>query len=591
MRRLILLLVLGVPVAAGAPTSEAPSEISVRLYWLCAPVQVRLTPNGGTMSLRLCPTCKPAPMARPIGFKASHSVLSIEGLSAARPRGAPPGAVKTAEVSGPFSLEVPGKPRVGMAYPLEIAARDDRILLTLRLPLEDYVAAVLVGESGNFASEESLKAMAVAVRTFAVRQRGQRRGAHPSEGFDFCDTTHCQLFRLGPLWRRMRIMAEATESELLWYEGSLSATYYHRQCGGTTEAVEQAWPGRKAPYLRQMGDTYCLTRGRGEWHAEIGKVELRKALAAAGVEVPASLHALTVVKRTPSGRVARLEVTGSKTVTVKAATLRRAVGRALGWERIRSDLYDVRDAGEQVAFHGYGAGHGVGLCQVGAAEMGREGKPFEGILRYYYRGTSLGLTAQGVPWQTLGGERADLLTTRPKQDEPLLPLIERVMRDAEGQTGWTLYLRPQFKVYPSVEIFRNSTGAPGWVAASTRGRVIRLQPPEVLRASATLEPTIRHELLHLLVEGHARRGLPLWFREGLVVALAAVGPPLLDTGAFRDATALERALTRPQTHHELEQAYHSARARVESLIARHGKDTVLGWVEHGLPSAALASAH
>ena len=185
----------------------------------------------------------------------------------------------------------------------------------------------------------------------------------------------------------------------------------------------------------------------------------------------------------------------------------------------------------------------------------------------------------------------DLLTTRPKEDEPLIGLIERLLRELEGRTGWTLYLRPQFRIYPSLDTFRNSTGDPGWVTASTRGHVIRLQPPELLRSAGTLEATIRHELLHLLVEGHAHRGLPLWFREGIVFALAAAGPPARDPGVFHNTAVLERALTRPQTHQEAEQAYQTARARVESLIGKYEKDRVLGWVQHGLPPAVLAGAH
>ncbi len=592
IRQVTPLLLLFVPLIAGAQAPGGQPEVSVRLYWLRSLKQVNLRPNGNTILIRLCATCKANRLSSSLEIKVIQGHLTaLEGLRTATAGGKAAAPVKSLEVSGRYQLEVPGKPRVSVRYPLEIAAHDDHILLTLRLPLEDYVAAVLAGESSNFTSEESLKAMAVAVRTFAVRQRAQQRGGHSGEGFDFCDTTHCQVFRLGSAWNRMRVAAEATEGELLWYEGSLAGTYYHRHCGGTTEAVEEAWPGGKVPYLRQMSDTYCRTRGRGEWHSEVSKSELRAALAASGVHLPTTPHALSVVKRTPSDRVSRLEVTGSAPVSVPAATLRRAVGRTLGWERIQSDLYEVRNAGDHFVFHGYGAGHGVGLCQAGAAEMGREGKSFEKILRYYYPGTSLGLTAQGVPWQALGGERMDLLTTRPKEDGPLIGLIEGLLRELEGRTAWTLYLRPQFRVYPTLETFRNSTGDPGWVAASTRGHVIRLQPPELLRSAGTLEPTIRHELLHLLVEGHAHGGLPLWFREGIVLALSAAGPPARDPGVFRNTGVLEHALARPQTHQEAEQAYQTARARVESLIGKYGKDKVLGWVQRGLPPAVLASAH
>ncbi len=76
---------------------------------------------------------------------------------------------------------------------LRIESRDGFLLLTLSMPLERYVAAVLQGESAGFKSGEALKAMAVAARTYAVHFDSR----HRSEGFDFCDTTHCQDVRLG----------------------------------------------------------------------------------------------------------------------------------------------------------------------------------------------------------------------------------------------------------------------------------------------------------------------------------------------------------------------------------------------------------
>ncbi len=490
-------------------------------------------------------------------------------------------------VSGSYLIEVPPNAPLAINYPLEIRAHDGRLLLTLRLPLEDYVAAVLAGESSNFSSAESLKAMAVAVRTYAVRFRGR----HRAEGFDFCDTTHCQDVRLGAAFDRMAEAAEATEGELLWYEGQPAATYYHQNCGGVTEASHYAWSRLNVPYLQQHADYYCVARNRGEWHSEINKEDLRRALAGTGLNVPGRLDMLQVVARTPSGRVARLSLTASARVLVAASALRFAVGRTLGWHHIRSDLYDVRDAGDRFAFHGYGAGHGVGLCQLGADQMGSEGKGYRQILDFYYPGTVLGLTAQGFAWRALAGEGVELLTTRPQDDQWLLTLAERLIKEAEEQSGWDFKIRPRLKVYPSVAAFRDATGQPGWVAASTRGRVVRLQPPTVLRSAGSLEPTLRHELLHLLVESRAHPGLPLWFREGLVLYLAepdmafdsVQGQRSQPAQEYRDPKALDRALRQPRSRAEMQQAYQAARSRVHELVRVHGREAVLGWIERGLP--------
>jgi stage II sporulation protein D len=77
-------------------------------------------------------------------------------------------------------------------------------------------------------------------------------------------------------------------------------------------------------------------------------------------------------------------------VPMSASTFRFAVDRELGWDKIRSDLYEVRGTGDHIIFSGRGSGHGVGLCQTGAEEMARQGKSYREILSFYYPGTELG---------------------------------------------------------------------------------------------------------------------------------------------------------------------------------------------------------
>ena len=320
----------------------------------------------------------------------------------------------------------------------------------------------------------------------------------------------------------MRGAAQATEGELLWWEGEPAATYYHANCGGETEEARNVWGGPKLPYLRRIEDPYCTDQGRREWSAEITEQEMRRALDAAGLCVPGGLNAIEVGERTPSGRARTLRLRGTKEVIVPASQLRFQIGRTIGWDRIKSDLYEVRREGDLFLFHGYGAGHGVGLCQAGADRMGESGRDYRDILAHYYPGTTIGLTAAGLTWRALGGERVDLLTTRPAEDGPLVTLADRLVREAEARSGWTLERRPRLTVFPSVAVFRNATGEPGWVAASTKGGVIRLQPAATLRARGSLESTVRHEILHLLIEDRADPATPLWFREG-VAATASHG--------------------------------------------------------------------
>jgi len=479
-------------------------------------------------------------------------------------------------------MNATGEPPMRVDFPIEIRASAGHLLVTALMPMEEYIAGVLAGETGNFKSEEALKAMAIAARTYAMHF-GSR---HALEGFDFCDTTHCQDLRITGIDAHFRSIADATAGEVLWYDGEPAATYYHANCGGTTEDGRFILGNNetRAPFLVQHSDQYCVRNGSTQWRTEVAKRELQRALAADGIVVPGTLRGVTVLHRTPSGRVEFLRVTGGSAVTVPGLTFRVAIGRHIGWERLKSNWYDVSDDGDRLIFQGRGAGHGVGMCQVGAEVMGEEGHTYREILSFYYPGTRLGVSAQGIPWQQLANEDVTLLTTRPDHDRPLLALATGFVHQSEETTGLLYRASPILKIYPTVAAFRNSTGEPGWVAASTRGHTIQMQPSDVLREMGTLESTIRHELLHMLIDSYALPGTPLWFREGLVLYLTEPNASSKPGENAEDLNSLEKALRSPASEEELRHAYSGARARVAQLARQHGKEALLEWVQNGLPA-------
>ncbi|MBZ5705891.1 MAG: SpoIID/LytB domain-containing protein [Acidobacteriia bacterium] len=566
MRRALLLLMLLVPALAAAQATE----IKVRLYSLLPPASLTISPRNGAVLWRACATCHDSTLRGSLQIDAADGRIHLAGQSQ---------NYASIWITGAYRLAGFQHAAFEATFPLEIRARGPWLSLTLSLPLEDYVAAVLAAESGNQQSDQSLQAMAVAARTFAVHFRGR----HKTEAFDFCDTTHCQDFRFSAINERIRAAVEATEGELLWYEGRPAAAYYHQNCGGTTADVADVWPGRKLPYLREHIDPYCSRSNGSQWHSSLAKADLEKALIAAGLQPPHGWKTLEVKSRTAAGRAVKLHFTGADAdATISASSFRFAVDRTLGWNQIRSDLYDLRDSGDQIIFTGRGSGHGVGLCQAGAAEMGKEGKSYREILAFYYPGTALGVTAQGLAWESQSGERLELVTTRAREDEPLIATGEKLMREAESATGLRFDFRPRLKVYPSLDTYRDSTGEPGWVAASTRGHTVRMQPAALLHAHSALDSTLRHEFIHLLVEAHARPGLPLWFREGIVLYLS--NPAEVNSVSASANQDLERMFERAADRGQMEQAYAAARARVAALIQQNGKDTVTSWLARGLPA-------
>ena len=380
--------------------------------------------------------------------------------------------------------------------------------------------------------------MALAARTYAVRLRGR----HAAEGYDFCSTTHCQRVDMDAITPRLVSIAEGTAGELVWFEGKPAFTPYTRDCGGRME-------GAAEPYLKGHPDASCTRAGTERWQWDGDPAKIVKALVDSGLRAPQTLPGIAIVSRSASGRALTLSLTGAReSVRISADSFRFAVGRELGWNTVRSDLYEIQSGGGRILFQGRGAGHGVGLCQRGAEQMGAEGRSYRDILAFYYPGTAVGVTARGLRWQRLGGESVALWTTQPECDGSVLAVAERESRIVTERLNWPLPEHVEIRVYPDLDSFRNVTGEPGWVAAFTDGRRIQLQPASMLRSRGVLDQTVRHELFHVVVESRAVSGLPLWFREGIVASLTGThGGPVAD------------------------------------LVKRYGEATVLGWVERGLP--------
>jgi stage II sporulation protein D (peptidoglycan lytic transglycosylase) len=202
-----------------------------------------------------------------------------------------------------------------------------------------------------------------------------------------------------------------------------------------------------------------------------------------------------------------------------------------------------------------------------------------------FKATSEAKATRPQKWQRRLSERFELESTAPDQDAFVLPIAARILKEDEDTAGWTSPSRATLQVFATLDEFRDTTGQPGWVAASTRGNTIRLQPLAQLRARSILESTLRHELFHVLVESKAAAGTPLWFREGLV--LYFTGEIVRSAPAEPIATAnIEAILQRPRSREDMERAYGAAYVTVARLIERDGRSTVIGWLARGLPAGA-----
>jgi stage II sporulation protein D len=376
----------------------------------------------------------------------------------------------------------------------------------------------------------------------------------------------------------------ATAGETMWFHGRRAEAYFGKDCGGETASPGEIWPRARTvePYLPSRADSYCIRRGGNTWASSLERSELTQALAAAGLMRP-GWQSLTVGRRGQSGRVMTLKIDGSE---IPAEEFRLAVGQALGWNKIPSTWFEVSEQGDRFLFHGRGWGNGVGLCQKGAAEMGRQGKSMAEILQQYLPGTAVADEETGRTWIALA-EEGFTLETLEEGDRTFLPIFSKALREAQARSGFHGSTRIRVRAFSSMDGFRNATLAPGWVSAFTEGEWIGTQPLATLAARQLLEPTMLHEFLHALVEDETGPKAPLWLREGLVEFWSegsnVSGSPSMPIDS------VETLLFHARTASESEAAHRAAAHYCAILLGRYGRERVIAWLRSGVPDTVAAS--
>jgi stage II sporulation protein D len=271
---------------------------------------------------------------------------------------------------------------------------------------------------------------------------------------------------------------------------------------------------------------------------------------------------------------------------IAAEDFRLAVGRALGWNQIRSNWFEIAAQGDGFLFHGRGSGHGVGLCQAGAAEMAREGRGYREILAQYFPSAALAEETTGAAWQALTGQGFTLETSE-AADAAYLPVLARALAEAESRSGLAPGTAIAVRAYRSTPAFRDATLAPGWVAAFTEGDRIATQPLRILAARKLLAGVLRHEFLHALVEEKATARTPLWLREGLVEAWS--GDARRGPRPSLPLDQINQKLAHSASEAESEAAHRAAGWYAQQLLDRFGRAQVLEWLRTGVPQSALVA--
>ena len=312
---------------------------------------------------------------------------------------------------------------------LRLVVEADKIVAINELPVERYLTSVISSEMSATASLEFLKAHAVISRSWLLaqmtkRQRQEKGGASffsfikkddemirwydrdDHTIFDVCADDHCQRYQgiTKQSSPAVEQAIQATRGQILAYEDEICDTRFSKCCGGQTEEFQYCWEDTPKPYLLSFHDPYCNTNDKHilsqvlndfdqetpdfyRWTVEYSQEQLSELVNRKLKDDFGTITDLIPLERGKSGRIWKLKIVGTK----KSFTIGKEleIRRALSETHLYSSAFDVEKQGDRFILHGSGWGHGVGLCQIGAAVMGEQGKTYDEILLFYYRNATI----------------------------------------------------------------------------------------------------------------------------------------------------------------------------------------------------------
>jgi SpoIID/LytB domain protein len=334
---------------------------------------------------------------------------------------------------------------------LHLITHGDGITVVNRIGLEAYLASVISSEMSASSPLELLKAHAITSRSWMaamleMRDEGASAGSvhgtvtdeeivrwydrEDHEAFDVCADDHCQRYQgvTKIVSKEVQTAIDGTRGTFLVDAGRICDARFFKACGGRTEHFQFAWEDKEVPYLSSISDgeevppittesearsfidaspaSWCHTTDPEllrtilpsfdqettdfyRWTVTYTSDKLSSIIEErSGIDF-GKIRTLEPLDRGPSGRIYRLRIDGTKRSMVvgKELEIRKWLSES---HLYSSAFYVVHDAkNDTVTLRGAGWGHGVGLCQIGAAAMAAAGKKAEEIVLHYFRGAEL----------------------------------------------------------------------------------------------------------------------------------------------------------------------------------------------------------
>ncbi len=294
----------------------------------------------------------------------------------------PSGELVLAPVSGAIAL-VSEQKKASYRGWLRVSAVQGKLRLINEVALESYLMSVVPAEMPSSFPRQALRAQAVAARTFVIK----RMLANADREFDLTDGEGAQTYAGTATEKPTTTEAVlATAGLVLTFGGEYCDTVYSADCGGHTAASDEMGFGASSPYLSGTpDDPYCASSPHHEWRVERTAEQWARLAEKLGKDL-GQVVSVEVTKVGPSGRAQSVNVQGTNG---SLQTTGAAIRRVLGNDVCKSTLFDVVQRPDGWVLVGSGWGHGVGLCQYGAAGRAAAGQSFEQILAAYYPGTEL----------------------------------------------------------------------------------------------------------------------------------------------------------------------------------------------------------
>lgn len=270
-----------------------------------------------------------------------------------------------------FSLTQGDAASIPYTGSLEMKVRNNKLSPVNNVELEDYVAAVVESEISNLEHEQMLRVQAILTRTFTLGHLDR----HASDGFSLCNGVHCQVYqgrkRNNP---QVHHAVRSTRDKVaVGSDNKLLLAAYHSNCGGQTAPSGDAW-SQQLPTLVPVVDTFCSNSTHARWTVTVTKNKWENYLRTKGVDCSSETNPCYQVSADTLNRSCCL-MAGERSIPAKV--IRRDLD-------LKSAFFTITFEDDKVVFHGRGYGHGVGLCQEGAAAMAQSGFTVDQIIRHYY---------------------------------------------------------------------------------------------------------------------------------------------------------------------------------------------------------------